>query len=62
MAASAVVSGYLILSLSLSIFHIVRSRAQKSRILLVFFDTVNFIDTKLMCSSMNTIFVSLSIA
>ncbi|PON96365.1 Casparian strip membrane protein [Trema orientale] len=37
--ANSVVSGYLILSLALSIFHIVRSSAQKSRILLIIFDT-----------------------
>ncbi|KAL5739084.1 hypothetical protein ACOSQ2_028264 [Xanthoceras sorbifolium] len=37
--ANAIVSAYLILSLPFSIFHIVRSSAQKTRILLVFFDT-----------------------
>ncbi|XP_062103318.1 casparian strip membrane protein 5 [Humulus lupulus] len=36
---NAVVSGYLVLSLALSILHIVRSSAQKSRILLIIFDT-----------------------
>ncbi|KAJ4707420.1 CASP-like protein [Melia azedarach] len=37
--ANAIVSGYLILSLPLSIFNIIRSSAQKSRIILVIFDT-----------------------
>ncbi|XP_031254034.1 casparian strip membrane protein 3-like [Pistacia vera] len=37
--ANAIVSGYLILSLPFSIIHIVRSKAQKTRILLIFFDT-----------------------
>ncbi|KAK4360732.1 hypothetical protein RND71_019684 [Anisodus tanguticus] len=36
--ANAIVSAYLILSLGLSIFHIMRSRAQASRIALIFFD------------------------
>jgi len=38
---NSVVCGYLVLSLVPSIFHIVRSTAVKSRILLVAFDTVN---------------------
>ncbi|OWM64567.1 casparian strip membrane protein 1 [Punica granatum] len=37
--ANAVVSGYLILSLPISIFHIMRSRAQNSRIILIILDT-----------------------
>ncbi|KAL3501437.1 hypothetical protein ACH5RR_035886 [Cinchona calisaya] len=37
---NAIVCGYLALSLPLSIFHIVRSRAAKSRILLIFLDTM----------------------
>ncbi|KAF5735551.1 hypothetical protein HS088_TW15G01058 [Tripterygium wilfordii] len=37
--ANAGVSAYLVLSLPLSIFHIVRSSAQKSRNILIFFDT-----------------------
>ncbi|XP_059294976.1 casparian strip membrane protein 1 [Lycium ferocissimum] len=36
--ANAIVSAYLVLSLGLSIFHIMRSRAQGSRIALIFFD------------------------
>ncbi|PKI54104.1 casparian strip membrane protein 3-like [Punica granatum] len=39
-AANGVVSGYLILSLPFSIFHIMRSAAQNSRIVLVIFDTI----------------------
>ncbi|XP_062153183.1 casparian strip membrane protein 3 isoform X2 [Alnus glutinosa] len=39
--ANSIVSAYLVLSLSLSIFHILRSSAETSRILLIFFDTVN---------------------
>lgn len=39
-AANAVVSGYLILSLPISIFHIGRSGAQNSRIVLIIVDTV----------------------
>ncbi|XP_050230552.1 casparian strip membrane protein 5-like [Mercurialis annua] len=38
--ANFVVSGYLLLSLPLSIFNVVRSRAKNSRILLIIFDTV----------------------
>ncbi|OVA08972.1 Uncharacterized protein family UPF0497 [Macleaya cordata] len=38
-AANAVVSVYLVLSLVLSIFHIVRAGSTKSRIILIFFDT-----------------------
>lgn len=38
---NAVVCGYLVLSLIISVFHIVRSAAVKSRILLVALDTVN---------------------
>lgn len=38
--ANSVVSAYLVLSLALSIFHIVNSAAQVSRIVLVLFDTV----------------------
>ncbi|XP_062153182.1 casparian strip membrane protein 1 isoform X1 [Alnus glutinosa] len=37
--ANSIVSAYLVLSLSLSIFHILRSSAETSRILLIFFDT-----------------------
>ncbi|XP_030485020.1 casparian strip membrane protein 5 [Cannabis sativa] len=37
---NGVVGGYLVVSLSLSILHIVRSTPQKSRILLIIFDTV----------------------
>ncbi|KAK1563431.1 hypothetical protein Q3G72_027452 [Acer saccharum] len=37
--ANAIVSGYLFLSLPFSIFHIVRSSAQKTRILLVLFNS-----------------------
>ncbi|XP_010550038.1 PREDICTED: casparian strip membrane protein 5-like [Tarenaya hassleriana] len=36
--ANAVVSGYLIVSLGFSFFHIVKSKAQNSRILLIFLD------------------------
>ncbi|EXB31945.1 hypothetical protein L484_013577 [Morus notabilis] len=36
--ANAIVSGYLVLSLVLSFFHIVRSNAQNSRVLLIIFD------------------------
>ncbi|XP_009610092.1 casparian strip membrane protein 1 [Nicotiana tomentosiformis] len=36
--ANAIVSAYLVLSLGMSIFHIMRSRAQASRIALIFFD------------------------
>ncbi|PIN22609.1 hypothetical protein CDL12_04677 [Handroanthus impetiginosus] len=36
--ANAIVSGYFVLSLALSIFNIVRSSAQKSRVVLIFFD------------------------
>ncbi|KAG5535098.1 hypothetical protein RHGRI_023023 [Rhododendron griersonianum] len=38
--ANSVVSVYLVLSLALSIFHILRSHAHFSRIILIFFDTV----------------------
>ncbi|ESW25547.1 hypothetical protein PHAVU_003G045200 [Phaseolus vulgaris] len=37
---NSIVSGYLVLSLVLSVFHMLRSTAVKSRILLVAFDTV----------------------
>ncbi|KAL3525916.1 hypothetical protein ACH5RR_014288 [Cinchona calisaya] len=37
--ANSLVSAYLVLSLALSIFHIMRSRAHASRIVLIFFDT-----------------------
>ncbi|KAF8408125.1 hypothetical protein HHK36_007268 [Tetracentron sinense] len=37
--ANSIVSAYLALSLPLSIFHIVRSGARSSRIILIFFDT-----------------------
>ncbi|CAI9777396.1 unnamed protein product [Fraxinus pennsylvanica] len=37
--ANSIVSVYLLLSLALSIFHIIRSKAQVSRIVLIFFDT-----------------------
>ncbi|CDP00357.1 unnamed protein product [Coffea canephora] len=36
---NAIVCGYLALSLPLSIYHIIRSRAAKSRVLLIFLDT-----------------------
>ncbi|XVF58299.1 hypothetical protein PTKIN_Ptkin07bG0053900 [Pterospermum kingtungense] len=38
--ANAIVAGYLLLSLPFSIFHIVRSSAKKTRIVLMFFDMV----------------------
>ncbi|XP_057448201.1 casparian strip membrane protein 1-like [Lotus japonicus] len=38
--ANSLVCGYLVLSLILSVFHIVRSSAVKSRVLLIVFDTV----------------------
>ncbi|KAK7309807.1 hypothetical protein RJT34_06843 [Clitoria ternatea] len=38
--ANSVVCGYLVLSLILSVFHIVRSKAVNTRILLIFLDTV----------------------
>ncbi|VVA20092.1 PREDICTED: casparian strip [Prunus dulcis] len=37
--ANSVVCGYLVFSLALSIFHIIRSNAKRSRIILIFFDT-----------------------
>ncbi|KAK6129232.1 hypothetical protein DH2020_037062 [Rehmannia glutinosa] len=37
--ANSIVSAYLVLSLALSIFHIIRSGAQSSRVVLIFFDT-----------------------
>lgn len=37
--ANSVVSAFLVLSLALSIFHIVRSRAHASRVVLIFLDT-----------------------
>ncbi|KAA8530386.1 hypothetical protein F0562_005095 [Nyssa sinensis] len=37
--ANSIVSAYLVLSLALSIFHILRSGAKGSRIILIFFDT-----------------------
>ncbi|KAJ7974386.1 CASP-like protein [Quillaja saponaria] len=37
--ANATVSAYLVLSLPLSIFHIIRSASERSRIILIFFDT-----------------------
>ncbi|XP_045815900.1 casparian strip membrane protein 2 [Trifolium pratense] len=40
--ANSIVCGYLVLSLALSFFHIVRTISVKSRILLVFLDTVMF--------------------
>ncbi|KAI3453625.1 hypothetical protein Pfo_010288 [Paulownia fortunei] len=36
--ANSIVSAYLVLSLALSIFHIIRSGAQNSRVVLIFFD------------------------
>ncbi|XP_073127876.1 casparian strip membrane protein 1 [Henckelia pumila] len=36
--ANSIVSAYLVLSLALSIFHILRSGAQNSRVVLIFFD------------------------
>jgi hypothetical protein len=39
-AANAVVCTYLVLSIPLSIVHIVRPRARYSRLVLVFFDAV----------------------
>ncbi|KAF5945371.1 hypothetical protein HYC85_015599 [Camellia sinensis] len=39
--ANSIVCGYLVLSLLLSVFHIVRSGAKISRVILIFFDTVN---------------------
>ncbi|KAG8384682.1 hypothetical protein BUALT_Bualt04G0143400 [Buddleja alternifolia] len=36
--ANSIVSAYLVLSLALSIFHILKSGAQKSRVVLIFFD------------------------
>lgn len=39
--ANSIVSAYLLLSLPLSIFHILRSSAERSRILFIFLDTVN---------------------
>lgn len=45
--ANAIVSGYLVLSLPLSIFHILRSRAHGTRVALLFLDAVsNFISIK----------------
>ncbi|XP_058730554.1 casparian strip membrane protein 2-like [Vicia villosa] len=41
-STNSIVCGYLVLSLSLSFFNIVRTMAAKSRILLVFLDTVMF--------------------
>ncbi|KAL5722885.1 hypothetical protein ACHQM5_006345 [Ranunculus cassubicifolius] len=38
--ANAVVSAYLVLSLILSIYHIVRTGSRNSRVVLIFFDTV----------------------
>ncbi|XVF16659.1 hypothetical protein REPUB_Repub10bG0051100 [Reevesia pubescens] len=38
--ANAIVSGYLLFSLPFSIFHIVRSSAQRTRMILMFFDMV----------------------
>ncbi|KAL3813393.1 hypothetical protein ACJIZ3_014661 [Penstemon smallii] len=37
--ANAIVSAYLVLSLAISIFHIIRSHAQNSRVILIFLDT-----------------------
>ncbi|KAL8471617.1 hypothetical protein ACS0TY_029026 [Phlomoides rotata] len=37
--ANSIVSAYLVLSLALSIFHILRSSAQNTRVVLIFFDT-----------------------
>jgi hypothetical protein len=39
-AANAVVCTYLVLSIPLSIVHIIRPRARYSRLILVFFDAV----------------------
>ncbi|XP_030520166.2 casparian strip membrane protein 3-like [Rhodamnia argentea] len=41
--ANSVVGAYLVLSPPLSIFHIMRSAAQNSRIVLVIFDTLNYV-------------------
>jgi hypothetical protein len=38
--ANSIVSTYLVLSLPLSIVHIIRSRAKYSRLILIFFDAV----------------------
>ncbi|TQD70478.1 hypothetical protein C1H46_043984 [Malus baccata] len=37
--ANSIVCAYLVFSLALSVFHIIRSNAKKSRIILIFFDT-----------------------
>ncbi|KAK4477605.1 hypothetical protein RD792_016842 [Penstemon davidsonii] len=37
--ANAIVSAYLVLSLAISVFHIIRSHAQNSRVVLIFLDT-----------------------
>ncbi|KAM1821437.1 hypothetical protein TB2_023252 [Malus domestica] len=37
--ANSIVCTYLVFSLALSVFHIIRSNAKKSRIILIFFDT-----------------------
>ncbi|CAN6572023.1 unnamed protein product [Malus baccata var. baccata] len=39
--ANSIVCTYLVFSLALSVFHIIRSNAKKSRIILIFFDTVS---------------------
>lgn len=43
MIANSVVCGYLALSIPLSIFHIIRPAAKKSRILLLIFDLVKML-------------------
>lgn len=47
MVANSVASAYLVLSLAPSIFHIVRSRAQGTRIILILLDTVLNTKTRL---------------
>jgi hypothetical protein len=43
--ANSIVCAYLILSLPLSIVHIIRSRAKYSRLLLIFLDAVRLINS-----------------
>jgi hypothetical protein len=39
---NSIVAAYLVLSIPLSIVHIIRSRAKYSRLVLLFFDTVSY--------------------
>lgn len=56
--ANSIVCAYLILSLPLSIVHVIRSRAKYSRLILIFFDAVRLSLSPVYCISvLNTKFL-----